>query len=221
MPDVFISYPKQEKEKAELLARAFQSRGLNAWLAHKDLTPEGSARDQILDNLNSCKAVVLLVEPTLKLSSGLQFEYMTALESAWKDEDKLLVAVLTGKGEPPAFLRHCSVWRIPEKRKAWQHFSEQVADNIANSRNTNIPKQVSGHLKKEWKQKLDQVELFAHKLLGEEILEGAKRHLNLTDPEANRGAIALLSDRYKNLSVVGEPGKRHRKASARKRKHAG
>jgi len=221
MPDVFISYPKQEKEKAELLAKAFQSRGLNAWLAHKDLTPGGSARDQILDNLNSCKAVVLLVKPTLEPSSGLQFEYMTALESAWKDEDKLLIAVLTEKGEPPAFLRHCSVWRVPEKRTAWHHFSERVADNIANSRNTNVPKQASGHLKKEWKQKLNQVEFFAHKLLGEEIIEGAKRHLNLTDPDANRGAIALLSDRYKNLSVVAKSDKRHRKASAGKRKHAG
>jgi len=221
MPDVFISYPQKEKDKAEMLASAFQSRGMHTWLAHKDLSPATSARDQIIDTLNSCNTVVLLVEPASKPSNWLQLEYMAALESTWKDKDKLLIPVMTGKGKPPAFLQHYKVWKVPENPKAWHHFSERVADTITEARPASARPPVSNHLKREWREKLEQVEQFAHRLQGEEILEGAKWHLSTADPSANRRAIELISDKYKNLSIATKSAKRPRRLATKKHKHVG
>ncbi len=218
MADVFISYPYKEREKAELLASTFESRGLDAWLAHKDVSPNNALRDQILQRLDSCKVLVLLVEPTAKPSNWLQLEYMTALESVWRDQEKLLIAVLTGKGDPPAFLRHYNVWRIPEKRQNWHLFSERLADTIKESRSTDVSAQVPGDLKKKWKLRLDELELFAHRVQGEEIIEGAKRYLTTNDPNTNRRAINLLSARYRDLAVSPRKTKKSRQGSAKKQK---
>src|SRR5882762_951176 len=106
MPGVFISYPYQEKEKAEIIASTLRSVGLAPWLAHRDISPGAKWQDQIRRKLDSCDAFVLLVVPTAKPSDWLQLEYTAALESVWKHDEKLLIPVLTGKGEPPVFLRH-------------------------------------------------------------------------------------------------------------------
>jgi hypothetical protein len=221
MADVFISYSYKDQEKAETLAGAFRNRGMDAWLAHKDLTAESPTRDQILNTLNSCRAVVLLVEPASKPSPWLQLEYMTALESVWDDADKILIPVLTGKGDPPAFLQHYSVWKAPESPKAWNQFSERIADTVAKSKSGTIRTQISGNFKKEWKERLNQVERFAHKIQGESILEDATFHLSTIDPHANSGAIEILADKHRDLSGAPKSSEGHRKISTKKRKRIG
>jgi hypothetical protein len=221
MADVFISYSHKDQDKAETLARAFQNRGIDAWLAHKNLTGESPTREQILGQLNSSRAVVLLVEPASEPSPWLQLEYMTALESVWGNADKTLIPVLTGKGEPPAFLQHYTVWKAPESPKSWNEFSKRIAENVAKSKNGSIRTRISGHFKKEWKERLNQVERFAHKIQGESILEGATFHLNTIDPHGNSGAIEILADKYRDLSGASKAGDKNRKVLTKKRKRIG
>ena len=215
MSDVFISYSYQEREKAEQLASALENRGLSPWLAHKNLSGSKDFRYEILKKLDSCKALVLLVEPTRAPSDRLQLEYMAALESVWKDQDKLLIPILTGKGDVPAFLRPFSVWRIPDRKKDWSAFSERLADTIKESRKPNSSVHVSGDERRRWKLILDEVESSAHRIQGEEIIEGAKRHLAVTDP-SNRKAMDLLSAQHRTLAQGERRTRRSRRASSHK-----
>lgn len=212
MPEVFISYPHQEKEKAEMLASTFESRGLAPWLAHRDISHSTKWQDQIRHKLDSCDAFVLLVEPTTKPSSWLQLEYTAALESVWKHDEKLLIPVLTGKGEPPAFLRHFNVLRIPSNRKDWHAFSERVADTIKEQRKTASPTHVPSDLKREWMSRLHDVASSALRIQAEDILEGAKHYLAASDPD-NRGAQDLLSARYQNLTQGTKTRRTQRRSS--------
>jgi hypothetical protein len=215
MPDVFISYPYQEKEKAELLASTLESRGLAPWLAHKDLLPGAKWQDQIRKKLDSCDAFVLLVEPAAKPSNWLQLEYTAALESVWKDNWKVLIPVLTGKGEPPIFLRHFNVLRVPSRRKDWQVFLENIADTIKERRKTPAPANVSNQLRKRWKSRLDEVESSALRIQGEEMLEGAKHYLAVSDP-TNQAAQDLLAAQFQNLTHRTRVGRRAKRGSSKK-----
>jgi hypothetical protein len=215
MPDVFISYPNQEKEKAELLASTLKSRGLAPWLAHRDLSPGVRWQDQIRNKLESCDAFVLLVEPSAKPSNWLQLEYTAALESVWKDDEKVLIPVLTGKGDPPVFLRQFNVLRVPSRRKDWQAFLEGIADTIKGQRKTEVSAHIPNGLRKKWRSRLNEVESSALRILGEEILEGAKHYLATSDP-TNQRALDLLSTQFQNLTRHAKDERRTRRRSSRK-----
>jgi hypothetical protein len=207
MPGVFISYPYQEKEKAELLATTLESRGLAPWLAHRDIPAGARWQDQLRNKLDSCDAFVLLIEPTTKPSSWLQLEYAAALESVWKHDEKVLIPVLTGKGEPPVFLRHFNVLRIPSHRKDWRAFSERIADTIKGQRKTDASAHISGDLKKKWKLRLDEVGSSALRIQAEDILEGAKHYLAANEP-TDRRAIDLLSAQFESLTPGAKGARR-------------
>ncbi|HEY6183795.1 MAG TPA: toll/interleukin-1 receptor domain-containing protein [Terriglobales bacterium] len=74
---VFISYHKPQRAKAELLRSMLQARGLNAWLDDKDLT-RGEWAQQIKNALARAKEFVLLWSPACRHSEWVMTEWITA-----------------------------------------------------------------------------------------------------------------------------------------------
>ncbi len=59
MSDIFISYARADKEKAELLANAFSQKGWSVWWDRE--IPPGKAFDEVIENaLNSARCVIVL-----------------------------------------------------------------------------------------------------------------------------------------------------------------
>jgi len=106
MSDVFISYPHEARADASLLANALEKKGLTTWIATKDLSEGGNWKSEIDNALRDAAAVVFLVYSKLEASSWVQHEYMSALDSYWSGQTKILVPLVVGSNaEPPTFLR--------------------------------------------------------------------------------------------------------------------
>jgi hypothetical protein len=59
MSDIFISYARADKEKAELLANAFSQKGCSVWWDRE--IPPGKSFDEVIENaLNSARCVIVL-----------------------------------------------------------------------------------------------------------------------------------------------------------------
>jgi TIR domain len=59
MSDIFISYARADKEKAELLANAFSQKGWSVWWDRE--IPPGKSFDEVIENaLNSARCVIVL-----------------------------------------------------------------------------------------------------------------------------------------------------------------
>jgi hypothetical protein len=87
MGDIFISYARADKEKAELLAKAFSRKGLSVWWDRE--IPPGKSFDETIENaLSSARCVVVLWSKTSVSSRWVKTE---AAEGA---ERGILVPVL-------------------------------------------------------------------------------------------------------------------------------
>jgi hypothetical protein len=61
MPDVFISHAEEDKPVAALVCEKLEGAGLGCWIAPRDIRPGKSWAAAIVDAIESCRAVVLLL----------------------------------------------------------------------------------------------------------------------------------------------------------------
>lgn len=116
MPDVFISYPHDEKSDAALFASALKNKGLSTWVAEADLPAGADWKGQIDNALTSAGAIVFFVYKHQEPSKWMEWEYMRALESYWSGKARILVPLLMGSNvEPPVFLKQWRSLRVENK----------------------------------------------------------------------------------------------------------
>src|SRR5215467_16029881 len=152
MLDVFISYPHQAAKDASQLAKALRAQGVKTWYAEENLMPGEDQKIEVYSAIKDAKSVVVLVIPNSRPSSWQEEEYMAALESYWSGGKRLLVPVVIGSGEPPAFLQQ---WKSLNVKRAgdWKRVANQI------TRWLNAPRQSSiGPTKKSKKKRTERLE---------------------------------------------------------------
>ena len=59
--DVFVSYSSQNKADAEKLCTLFEENGVDCWIAPRDILPGADFDVAILDGIDQCQAMVLIL----------------------------------------------------------------------------------------------------------------------------------------------------------------
>ena len=124
MPDIFISYAREDAATARRFAEAFQAQGLDVWW---DVSlRSGEAFDEVIETaLKAAKAVVVLWSPRSVVSRWVRAEATLA------DRNKTLVPVLIESCERPIIfeLTHTADlihWRGDVQDTVWQAFASDV-----------------------------------------------------------------------------------------------
>ena len=81
MADLFISYSRNDSETAEQLVRRLQSESLSVWIDRAELTPASNWSAEIVEAIESAKALLLLLSPHSVQSEQVVREVALAFES--------------------------------------------------------------------------------------------------------------------------------------------
>ena len=165
MNSVFISYFPKTRKQAEALAWELERLGVSTWLPGRQVSVEAALESQMLDAMKEARVVVFLVGPQISASDWVQREYRAALERFWLDEDKVLMPVLIGNADQPAFLRHALSIKVDGRRSDWA----RVAKEIAKILNEGVPAKKSRAAIKEQTDRLDMIEKQAYALRASEV----------------------------------------------------
>jgi len=129
--DVFISHSARDADIAKRIAEGLQSRGLSLWLDTEQLKPGEAWEREIQKALWDSKYVLLLFSPSSSsVSKWQQYEWQTALESAWANPAKRLVGVAVDEAETPAFLSSWPVYKIRSTSTDWDALVENIARGL-------------------------------------------------------------------------------------------
>ncbi len=129
MPDIFLSYNREDQARAKLFAEAFQAHGLDVWW-DTALTP-GEAYDQVTEKaLKTAKAVVVLWS-----SRSVESRWVRA-EATLADRNKTLVPCMIEPCERPIMFEltqtaELSHWQGDAMDKAWLAFLAGVRRFVA------------------------------------------------------------------------------------------
>ena len=77
---IFISHSEQDKPFAEAMLRALEGRGINCWIAPRDIRPGGSYADAILTAIEECSLFVLIYSDRCNKSGHVLREVERALK---------------------------------------------------------------------------------------------------------------------------------------------
>jgi hypothetical protein len=124
--DVFISSSHIDKRWADKLTKAIEKHGLSTWVDSYNLQPGASWQDEIETELNSARAIVLLVGPRQPSEQMQHMVWRAALEESWSDSYKPLIPLLIRNAELPQFL---SPWKSKALRLGR---SQKDLDEIVN-----------------------------------------------------------------------------------------
>jgi TolB-like protein len=80
MADIFISYSSKDREKAEQLTQLLSSAGLSVWIDKQGIGPATSWSGEIVDAIDHCKALVVLLSENSVLSKNVVQEVALAFE---------------------------------------------------------------------------------------------------------------------------------------------
>jgi TolB-like protein len=120
VPDIFLSYNREDQARAKLFAEAFKAHGLDVWW-DTALTP-GEAYDQVTEKaLKEARAVVVLWS-----KKSVDSRWVRA-EATLADRNKTLVPVMIEPCERPIMFEltqtaELSHWKGDADDKAWQIF---------------------------------------------------------------------------------------------------
>lgn len=103
--DVFISHSRADNEFADRLARGLREHGLSVWVDSNAVVPELRWKEEIQKALLESNNILILVNPRIDTGPWRQFEWRTALQSAWSNPNKQLIGLLIDGAQPPPFLR--------------------------------------------------------------------------------------------------------------------
>ena len=129
MPDIFLSYNREDQARAKLFADAFKAQGLDVWW-DTALTP-GEAYDQVTEKaLKTAKAVVVLWS-----SRSVESRWVRA-EATLADRNKTLVPCMIEPCERPIMFEltqtaELSHWQGDTTDKAWLAFVAGVKRFVA------------------------------------------------------------------------------------------
>jgi adenylate cyclase len=84
MADIFISYSSKDREKAEQLTELLSSAGLSVWIDKHGIDVATSWSKEIVDGINGCKALVLLLSSSSVISPNVIKEVSLASEKQKK-----------------------------------------------------------------------------------------------------------------------------------------
>lgn len=80
MADIFISYSSKDREQAEQLTELLASAGLSVWIDQAGIEVATSWSGEIVDAIDGCKAMVVLLSPSSNLSKNVAKEVALAAE---------------------------------------------------------------------------------------------------------------------------------------------
>ncbi len=129
MPDIFLSYNREDQARAKPFAEAFKAQGLDVWW-DTALTP-GEAYDEVTETaLRTAKAVVVLWSPRSVVSRWVRAEATLA------DRNKTLVPCMIEPCERPIMFEltqtaELSHWQGDATDKAWLAFVAGVRRFVA------------------------------------------------------------------------------------------
>jgi hypothetical protein len=112
MAEVFISYPRDARQRSLRLAVAIRAKGVDVWCAEDNLSPGADWKTRIITALEDADAVIFVILPGSQPSAWIQEEWMAALESYWAGKKKMLIPVFLGNADSPAFLMQWPSLRI-------------------------------------------------------------------------------------------------------------
>lgn len=137
VPDIFLSYNREDQARARLFAEAFQAHGLDVWW-DTALTP-GEAYDQVTEKaLKEARAVVVLWS-----KKSVDSRWVRA-EATLAGRNKTLVPVMIEPCERPIMFEltqtaELSHWKGAKDDKLWLAFVEDVRRFIAKGSMTQPP----------------------------------------------------------------------------------
>lgn len=124
MADVFISYSREDRAKAEQVARGLQAMGLECFW-DTEIPPGQTWADYIEGKLSACKSVIVLWSAH---STGSQWVREEARMG--RDKGKLIPALLDGSSAPFGFgevqAANLSNWNGDPNHADWVRFSNAV-----------------------------------------------------------------------------------------------
>lgn len=80
MPDIFISYSRKDKEKADQLSEILASAGLTVWIDREGIDVATSWSGEIVDAIDQCKVFTVLLSPSSVESRNVIREVALAFE---------------------------------------------------------------------------------------------------------------------------------------------
>jgi adenylate cyclase len=80
MADIFISYSSKDREKADQLIELLSSAGLSVWIDRQGIDVATSWSGEIVDAIDQCKALVVLLSPASVASKNVVREVALAFE---------------------------------------------------------------------------------------------------------------------------------------------
>ncbi len=84
MSDIFISYSSRDREQAELLTELLVSAGLSVWIDQAGIEAATSWSGEIVDAIDRCKAMIVLLSPSSIASTNVHKEVSLAAEQKKK-----------------------------------------------------------------------------------------------------------------------------------------
>jgi TIR domain len=135
LSDVFISYAREDRERAHALAQALESRGLTVWWDR--VIPAGRQFDEVIEQeLDASRCAVVLWSADSAASKWVKAEAGEALQ-----QDKLVPALLDTTLRLPLEFRRVqaadlSSWRVGQPSPALDAFCAEVAAAVAKAATT-------------------------------------------------------------------------------------
>lgn len=135
MSDVFISYAREDRERAHALALALESRGLTVWWDR--VIPAGRQFDEVIEQeLDAARCAVVLWSADSAASKWVKAEAGEALQ-----QDKLVPALLDTTVRLPLEFRRVqaadlSSWQVGHPSPALDAFCTEVAAAVAKAATT-------------------------------------------------------------------------------------
>jgi hypothetical protein len=138
MRDVFISYARDDRDRAAELARALEARGLSVWWDRE--IPPGRAFDEVIEEaLGSARCVLVLWSEQSVSSRWVRAEASAAAERG------VLVPVLVRAIEPPLEFRNIQAadlteWSGADDHPEWQRLFGTVSAMAKTSADVPVPR---------------------------------------------------------------------------------
>ena len=128
MADVFISYAREDRPRAEQVARGLAALGLESFW-DTDIPPGQTWADYIEGKLSQCKAVVVLWSEHSTKSQWVREEARMG-----RDKSKLIPAMLDSSAQPFGFgevqAANLSTWRGEPNHPEWMRLSTAVRNAV-------------------------------------------------------------------------------------------
>ncbi len=80
MADIFISYSRKDSEQANLLTELLASAGLSVWIDRSSIEAASSWSGEIVDAIDACKALIVMLSPNSVASKNVVREVALATE---------------------------------------------------------------------------------------------------------------------------------------------